>query len=206
MFFANLVHRKLPPVDCPDNDGHNVDTIDGLILPTIVSLAEAARPSLSPEQRLEQAAAQSASCVRVTRNSNILEQAAAAWSQLIVESVIRPATVKEAAENVAKTLSMRRPQARAKDEVTACYLGSAMPSLLDSVVKYNSKSVWTSLLSNANLGGENVHRGSVLGACLGAASSPDDNDKKLVQGLYDHDSLENEIDDFVRAVMNSKDE
>lgn len=27
MFFANLVHRKLPPEQCPDNDFHNVDTV-----------------------------------------------------------------------------------------------------------------------------------------------------------------------------------
>lgn len=26
MFFANMVFRKLPPKDCPDNDSHNVDT------------------------------------------------------------------------------------------------------------------------------------------------------------------------------------
>ena len=26
MFFANLIFRKLDPKDCPDNDGHNVDT------------------------------------------------------------------------------------------------------------------------------------------------------------------------------------
>ena len=30
MFFHNLVHKKLPPEQCPDNDQHNVDTIDGL--------------------------------------------------------------------------------------------------------------------------------------------------------------------------------
>ena len=41
MFFANLIHRKFPPDQCPDNDGHNVDTVDGLVLPTIVSLAYA---------------------------------------------------------------------------------------------------------------------------------------------------------------------
>jgi ADP-ribosyl-[dinitrogen reductase] hydrolase len=27
MFFANMVFRKLPPKDCPDDDGHNVLTI-----------------------------------------------------------------------------------------------------------------------------------------------------------------------------------
>lgn len=31
MFFANFV-KNLKPQDCPDNDGHNVDTIDALTL------------------------------------------------------------------------------------------------------------------------------------------------------------------------------
>lgn len=26
MFFANMIFKKLPPKDCPDNDSHNVDT------------------------------------------------------------------------------------------------------------------------------------------------------------------------------------
>jgi len=44
-----------------------------------------------------------------------------------------------------------------------------MPALLDVVAKYNPKrNTWTALLANANLGGENVHRGSCLGAILGS--------------------------------------
>ena len=35
MFFANLVNGVLP--EKPFNDGHNVDTIDGLVLPTAVA-------------------------------------------------------------------------------------------------------------------------------------------------------------------------
>ena len=31
LFFQNLVINNLPPSECPDNDAHNVDSIDGLI-------------------------------------------------------------------------------------------------------------------------------------------------------------------------------
>jgi len=31
MFFSNLINGKTPE-ECPDNDGHNVDAIDGLTL------------------------------------------------------------------------------------------------------------------------------------------------------------------------------
>ena len=36
MFFSNLTVRKLPPQQCPDNDRHNVDTIDG-VLPVVAT-------------------------------------------------------------------------------------------------------------------------------------------------------------------------
>merc|ERR1719498_1542589 len=38
MFFANL-QKGLPPERCPDNDHHNVDTIDGLVMAVPVCLA-----------------------------------------------------------------------------------------------------------------------------------------------------------------------
>lgn len=44
MFFANRVFHGRPVADCPDNDAHNVDAIDGMVLPTIVALAYACQP------------------------------------------------------------------------------------------------------------------------------------------------------------------
>eukprot|EP00614_Pseudopedinella_elastica_P002794 CAMPEP_0172602786 /NCGR_PEP_ID=MMETSP1068-20121228/22962_1 /TAXON_ID=35684 /ORGANISM="Pseudopedinella elastica, Strain CCMP716" /LENGTH=253 /DNA_ID=CAMNT_0013404269 /DNA_START=108 /DNA_END=866 /DNA_ORIENTATION=- len=43
MFFFNLRRRGLEPARCPDNDQHNVDTIDGLALPTVAALAAVAQ-------------------------------------------------------------------------------------------------------------------------------------------------------------------
>lgn len=44
MFFANYV-KKVDPVKCPDNDGHNVDAIDALTLavPIILKHSDAPR-------------------------------------------------------------------------------------------------------------------------------------------------------------------
>lgn len=44
MFFANKVFHDRPLDECPDNDAHNVDTLDGMVLPTIVALAYACQP------------------------------------------------------------------------------------------------------------------------------------------------------------------
>lgn len=90
--------------------------------------------------------------------------------------------------------------------MTACYLDSAVPPLLDHLVQFGSQSsaspadsqVWESLLVNTNAGGENVHRGSLLGAALGAVSNPgeDWSDSRLVQGLYETKTLAQEIENF----------
>eukprot|EP00746_Dinoflagellata_sp_MGD_P163776 gnl/MRDRNA2_/MRDRNA2_91997_c0_seq1.p1 gnl/MRDRNA2_/MRDRNA2_91997_c0~~gnl/MRDRNA2_/MRDRNA2_91997_c0_seq1.p1 ORF type:complete len:301 (+),score=42.56 gnl/MRDRNA2_/MRDRNA2_91997_c0_seq1:24-926(+) len=64
MFFANLT-RGLPAERCPDNDHHNVDTIDGLIMTVPVALATYCRPP-------EDAKRQAANAVAVTRNSTAL--------------------------------------------------------------------------------------------------------------------------------------
>ena len=64
--------------------------------------------------------------------------------------------------------------------------------------------VWTGVLANANAGGENVHRGSILGAILGAATTIENVPKtKMVDGLYHREELAYEIDSFVTCVMNN---
>jgi ADP-ribosyl-[dinitrogen reductase] hydrolase len=211
MFFANMVHKNLDPKDCPDNDGHNVDTVDGLVLPTIVGLAVAARASAAPEALTEEdalrdAATQAALCAGVTRRSSELNRAAGGWSRLVATSLWHGHDkIGEAARDVAKSLGMRQPKVAPSDEMTACYLSSAFPALLDSVVTHDAKGtgVWQALLQNANTGGENVHRGSCLGAVLGAASRDSNPDPHMVQNLHDRERLQQEIEQFVSVVTHA---
>ena len=206
MFFANLVFRQLPPEQCPDNDGHNVDTIDGLILPTIAVLATAAKPTVD----LSHVEAVAAECAAVTRKSSRLDLSSRIWSRLVTSALreSEDATVLQQLNQCGTSWGMRRlPNANQPDQMTACYLDQSIPALLDMVAKYlphakNGGGVWDALLSNANIGGENVHRGSILGAVLGArAGYPKGLPQTLVDGLYDKNNLEQEIDAFVEAVM-----
>ncbi|GKZ00948.1 hypothetical protein MPSEU_001046300 [Mayamaea pseudoterrestris] len=211
MFFKNLVAGK-DPKNCPDNDMHNVDTIDGLVLPTIVSLSMVGRvlgnEKSDAAAALEQAAQAAADCVGVTRNSRVvLEGAARAWSRLVIETVTGNQPLGAAVQQTASSLNYRAPVAR-DDEMTACYLNSAFPSLLNSLFKYSSEKtatcsqVWSALLQNANTGGENVHRGSCLGAVLGGLVNEEVlQNSKLAMGLHDHAILESEIDEFVKVAM-----
>jgi len=59
------------------------------------------------------------------------------------------------------------------------------------------------LLANANCGGENVHRGCVLGAVLGAHHGESRIPAHLKDGLYDAATIRKEIEAFKAAVAKS---
>jgi hypothetical protein len=56
------------------------------------------------------------------------------------------------------------------------------------------------LLENANCGGENVHRGAMLGALWGTHNGADVAGMELVGQLKDRAELSDEIEAFVKAV------
>ena len=205
MFFANLVLRKLDPKDCPDNDMHNVDTIDGLVLPTITALALG-----SNEEAAEDVVGNgAASTAGVTRKSARLEGASRVWAKLVTSSLHEPSNNRFLSESLpacAKGFGMwQMPSSKRPDQMTACYLDQSFPPALDMLAKYIPVGdAWTGLLANANVGGENVHRGSVIGAVLGARAGMENMPSQLRDGLYHHQELEKEINDFVKVVLSKK--
>ena len=112
MFFANLMLKKLPPKDCPDNDMHNVDTIDGLVLPTISAMTAANE---------KDAGNVAAATAAVTRRSSQLESASRSWGHVIYHS-LRDESDEEMAVHLnqcAKEMGLRRkPSPRGADEMT----------------------------------------------------------------------------------------
>ena len=203
MFFANLAFNKLPPKDCPDNDSHNVDTIDGLVLPTIVALTGIIRKN--PSTTIAESAGD---CAGVTRKSNILRDTANRWSNVVAGAFGSDTCFSDSLTTFAKQTIRRSPDSKVRDASTmsACYLDGSLPGLVDMVAKYHAsdgsgEAVWTALLSNANVGGENVHRASIMGAILGARAGYDSLPDKLVDGLYARSELEQEIEAFVNAVL-----
>jgi ADP-ribosyl-[dinitrogen reductase] hydrolase len=77
---------------------------------------------------------------------------------------------------------------------TACYPEHGLPLLL-YLAQNHRVDVSATLLANANAGGDNVHRGMVLGLIVGAAN--DDLPDHLIQGLTARDELKDEIETFV---------
>lgn len=57
------------------------------------------------------------------------------------------------------------------------------------------------MLANTNVGGENCHRGSALGAILGAAHGASGIPRPLIEGLHDSQGIGGEIEAFVSALF-----
>jgi ADP-ribosylglycohydrolase len=65
---------------------------------------------------------------------------------------------------------------------TACYVEDSVPSIIYLALKYPDDPE-QALIVNTNLGGDNVHRGAVLGALLGAANGLEAFPSRWVKGL-----------------------
>ena len=76
----------------------------------------------------------------------------------------------------------------------ACPISDSWPSLLYLAYKYNDDSK-SALLANTNVGGENCHRGSVLGVVLGLSNA--DGLDELFGELKDHQAITKEIESLL---------
>ena len=76
---------------------------------------------------------------------------------------------------------------------TACYPEHGLPLLL-YFAKAHDVDVESALLANANAGGDNVHRGMVLGILVGAANK--ELPAHLKQGLIEFNKIQTEIETF----------
>lgn len=77
---------------------------------------------------------------------------------------------------------------------TACYIDGAWPAILYLLYKYYAEPD-KALLSNTNLGGDNVHRGAVLGVLLGLVHA--ETTANWYDGLVERNAIESEIAQLV---------
>ena len=111
MFFANR-ENGLPLDECPDNDQHNVDTIDGLVNlpPVIFAAARAGRDSAN---------AAAASAVTLLRRSTALPKYAEVYTGLVM-SVAAGEPLKETVAAAAKSVGLDvERMARGSDPMVA---------------------------------------------------------------------------------------
>jgi ADP-ribosylglycohydrolase len=80
---------------------------------------------------------------------------------------------------------------------TGCYPEQSLPVLMYLLYK-NKFDFKASILANANAGGDNVHRGIILGMLAGAAN--EEIPEELKKGLVEYKNLKQEIEDFVKVI------
>lgn len=84
---------------------------------------------------------------------------------------------------------------------SACYITDSWPSVLFLACKYHDDSV-KAILTNANLGGDNVHRGAVLATIVGLIKQKKETVDQILawyQSLRLHESIEGQIKKLLKV-------
>jgi len=80
----------------------------------------------------------------------------------------------------------------------ACYIADAFPASLYLAWKY-AGDFEAGVVANTSVGGDNCHRGAVVGALLGAAAGTARMPGRLIDGIHDAVRLQTRIDSLVAA-------
>eukprot|EP00439_Symbiodinium_sp_Y106_P060364 s48_g8.t3 len=91
-----------------------------------------------------------------------------------------------------------------KDPMASTSIEECFPSMMHFLFRYG-KSYEELLLAQTNVGGENVHRGALLGALAGAAAGFRGLPSTWCSGLADVKVIEAEVESFVSAVCSAQD-
>lgn len=203
-FFANYA-KGVPPERCAGAQGHDTASIGGLVsLPMVIlALRRNETPAATHEAALTH--------LRLTHLSSKLERYASEFIDLLLDLMSDPApdlTAKAcaSAEHLGFGLAsvLKRAVANQLSDLDvigrllspACYIEDSLPAVLYLAARY-SHDFEAALVSNAQVGGDNCHRGAVLGAILGATLGEEAIPKRWLAGLTAHAALEEEIDRFV---------
>lgn len=91
-----------------------------------------------------------------------------------------------------------------KDPMVACQIQSSFPALL-FIAQKQADDPNKAILANANAGGENVARGSLLGALLGAQHGMDKLADWAKNGLKDREEIDKEINGMLNSFLTKED-
>lgn len=230
VFFKNWVAGK-PPAKCADDDGHNVASMGGFVLLPPVALlsamqelrrstgsdaaASAAPLALplvpAPEAVVKAAVEATVAQMYCTHNSPELERFARVYAALLAR-VILGADLRTAVAEAGKSIGVDLPGLAAKHGAgpatavvgrvfsSACYIEHSFPSLL-YLAYVHASDPEAALIANTNAGGENCHRGSALGALMGAAHGMKAWPARWADALVPAAAIREEAEGFVSVAL-----
>lgn len=203
-FFAHYA-RGLPPERCAGAEGHDTASIGGLVsLPPVIfaTVRTGDRAALDVALLTQ---------LRLTHRSQKLERYARALGELLARLVEDGAPqVDTLASALAERLGFPAAAVIAQVErerksdldviggrlSSACYIDQSFPAVLYLAARY-ADDFEAALIANTNAGGDNCHRGAVLGAILGAALGYEAIPERWIHGLRARAELEQEIETFI---------
>jgi len=216
MFFANWVKDK-NVFDCADNDGHNTDSVDGIINVGVITLAEIITSSVKNYENLnsKNGAIKSAifDSINAIRKSKILPKYGEIYHDLLIKIIVEGTDLRAAILEIIdenrkffnkigldqRLLDKYSGTKQEADPMSACYIESNFPVMIMMAYKYHD-SVGKALLACANAGGENVNRGALLGTIMGAAHGMTDELVEWSSGLRNQREYEEEIKLFLSPI------
>ena len=203
-FFANYA-QGIASENCAGAEGHDTASIGGLVSLPLVILASLRDGNLASTN--EAALTQQ----RLTHRSALLERHTLELSKLMfhIFNDINP-DIEQLACAAANQLgfpadkvieSVRRNQSADHEVIggllsPACYIDQSFPSTLYLAARYHNN-FEAALIANTNVGGDNCHRGAILGAILGASMGVAAIPKRWINGLTAYTELNVEIEKFI---------
>jgi len=166
---------------------------------------------------VEQAVQAGLKQLRLTHRSQPLEVFAAAYCRLLAQVVFSPpqsltpllqAQAPALGKGLSALLSQAADHQGSATQVVgglyspACYIQDSFPSVLYLAARY-AHDFEAALIANTNAGGDNCHRGSVLGALLGAWLGFDAIPLRWRQGLLDGPTLTHEVEAFIQTFVSA---
>ena len=194
-FFANLVAGN-SPLDCGAVT-HDTPSMGALVTLAPLALALLASRPLAEVQK------QCREHVWLTHPDEMLMSVVNSYVALMSQLITRPADSTDVAEfieaaavipktQLAPLIKQKRGDAYVVGRLysLACYISDSWPSVCYLAARYG-QTPKKALLINTNLGGENAHRGSVLGTLTGLASGLYDD--SLYESLDQHETIDHDL-------------
>ena len=123
IFFKNMV-AGVPLVDCPENDGHNVDAIDALMIVPPIALANINASPKELQDRIQ-------SAIHVTRKSTDVLPYAFVYAEMLISVAKGEVTIREASVKASQKLGsgpsdlanmVNKKYPGNENPMTACYI------------------------------------------------------------------------------------
>jgi ADP-ribosylglycohydrolase len=202
-FFANYT-RGLPPERCAGAEGHDTASIGGLVaLPPVIFAMLGKNDRAAVDTAL-------LTQLRLTHRSPKLERYALVLGELLVRLIQDAATrLRPLACSLAERLGflaavIEQVERGQRSDLAviggllspACYIDQSFPAVLYLAARH-ADDFEAALIANTNVGGDNCHRGAVLGAILGAALGYGAIPARWIDGLRARAELEAEIETFL---------